>query len=101
MVTAVTSKSSPQPHPNLPPPATSSRSTSHPVNPDRGPHQTRHQAVVSQGARFKANRPVTSQAVVQLPYVLDEVTEELQCKESAGEASSMEEVHQRISGIPQ
>ena len=41
--------------------------------------------MVSQGARFKANRPVTSQVLVQLLDMLDEVTEELQCKESMEE----------------
>ena len=51
---------------------------------------------MSQGARLKANRPVTSQVVVQMPNVLDEVTEELQCKESAEETSSMEEVHEIV-----
>ena len=51
---------------------------------------------MSQGARFKANRPVTSQAIVQLLNVLDEVTEELQCKESVEETSKMEEVHEIV-----
>ena len=64
----------------------SSASTSLPVKPGRGPPQTRCQAVVSQGAKFKVNRSVTSQAVVQLPDVLDKVTGELQCEESIEEA---------------
>ena len=41
--------------------------------------------MVSQGTRFKANRPVTSQVLLQLLDMLDEVTEELQCKESMEE----------------
>ena len=49
---------------------------------------------MSQGARLRANRPVTSQAVVQLCDMLDEVMEELQCEESMEEASAMEEVHE-------
>ena len=36
---------------------------------------------MSQGARFKVNRPVNNQVVVQLLDVLEEVTEELQCEE--------------------
>ena len=51
---------------------------------------------MSQGARFKAYRPVTSQTVVQLLDVLDNVTENLQCKESMEEASLMEEVHEIV-----
>ena len=51
---------------------------------------------MSQGVRFKVNRPVTSQAVVQLLDVLDKVTEELQCKENMEEAGSMEEVHEIV-----
>ena len=49
---------------------------------------------MSQGVRFKANKSVTSQAVVQLLDILDEVTEEVQCEESAEEASAMEGVHE-------
>ena len=64
---------------------TSSESTSHLVNSNRGPPQTICQAAVSQGARFKANRPVTSQAAVQLLDILDKFTEELQCEESVVE----------------
>ena len=48
------------------------------------------------GATLKANRPVTSHAVVQPLDVLDEVTEELQCRESTEEASSMDEVHEIV-----
>ena len=70
-------------------------STSLPVNPCRGPPQTRHQAAVSQSARFKINRPVTTQAVGQLLDVLDEVTQ-LQCEESIEEANLMEEVHEIV-----
>ena len=51
---------------------------------------------MSQGARFKINRPVTSQAVEELLDVLDKVTEELQCKESIEEVDLMEEVHKII-----
>ena len=51
---------------------------------------------MSQGARFKVNRPVISQAVVQLLDVQDKVTEELQCEESMEEADSMEEVHEIV-----
>ena len=51
---------------------------------------------MSQGARFKINRPATSQAVVQLLDVLDEVTEELQCKESIEEVDLMEEVYEIV-----
>ena len=43
---------------------------------------------MSQGARFKINRPATSQAVVQLLDVLDEVTKEPQCKESIEEVEN-------------
>ena len=70
-------------------PTISSASTSLPVNPGRGPP-------VSQGARFKVNRHVTSQAVVQLLDFLDEFTEELQCKENIEEVDSMEKVHKII-----
>ena len=52
--------------------------------------------MVSQGAKFKVNRPVTSQAVVQLLDVLDKVTEGLQCKESMEEVALMEEVHEIV-----
>ena len=69
------------------PSGTSSGSTSHPVNPNGGHPQTRHQATVSQGARLKANGPVTRQAVLQLLDMLYKVTEELQCEESTEEAS--------------
>ena len=103
MVTAVVSTSLPQTMSQPAPSATSSGSTSLLTNPGRCPPETRHQAAVSQDARFKANRPVTSQAVVQLLDMLDKVTEELQCEESMEEASSMEKVHencQRISGVP-
>ena len=58
--------------------ATSPGSALHSVNPDRGPPQTWYIAVTSQSARHKANKPVTSQAVVQLLDVIDEVMEELQ-----------------------
>ena len=51
---------------------------------------------MSQGSRFKANRPVTSQAVVQLLDVLDKLTEDLQCKESVEEAYSIKEVHEIV-----
>ena len=51
---------------------------------------------MSQSVRFKANRPVTNQAVVQLLDILDEVTEELQCKEGAEEANPMEEVFEIV-----
>ena len=78
LVTAVTSTSLSQTTSQPTPSATSSGSTSLPTNPGRGPPQTRHQAAVSQDARFIVNRPVTSQAVVQLLDVLDEVTAELQ-----------------------
>ena len=76
--------------------ATSSGSTFLQTNPGRGLPQTRHCAAVSQGSTFKSNRPVTSQAVVQLLDVLDEVTEELQCEESVEEATSMEEVQEIV-----
>ena len=92
----VTTMASTSLQPNMSSPtqsATSSGNTSHPVNPNRGPPQTKHQAAVSQGARVKANRPVTSQAVVQLLDVLDEITERIQCEESAEETNSVEEVH--------
>ena len=68
----------------------------HSVNPNRGPPQTWHQAVMSQGARFNGNKPVTSQVVVQLLDVIDEVTEELQCKGNTEEANSMEEIHEIV-----
>ena len=51
---------------------------------------------MSQGSRFKINRLVTSQAVVQLLNVLDEVTEEMQCEESIEEANLMVEVHELV-----
>ena len=51
---------------------------------------------MSQGARFKVNRPVTSQAVVQLLDVLDKVTEKIQCEECVEEADPMEEVHEIV-----
>ena len=54
---------------------------------------------MSPGARFKANRPVTSKVVVQLLDVLDKVTEELQGKESTEEANSMEEIHEIIEEL--
>ena len=82
MVTTVTSTSLPPTTSQPTPPATSSGSTSLPNNPSRGPPQTRHQAAVSQGARFKVYRPVTSQAVVQLLDVLDEVTEEFSMRKT-------------------
>ena len=94
MVTTVASTSS-LPNMSLPTPSTtSSGNTSHPVNQSRGPLQSRHQAAVYPGVRAKVNRPATSQAVVQLLEVLDEVTEELQCEESTEEANSVEEVHE-------
>ena len=93
IVTSLTSTSSP-PTPFLPTPfATSSGST---VYPGRGPPQTRHQEAVYQGAMCKANRPVTSQAVVQLFDMPDVVSEELQCKESIEEARSVEKVHKIV-----
>ena len=96
VVTTVTNTSSP-PTMSLPTPSTtSSGSTSHPINPNRGSTQTGHQVAVSEGAMFKANIPVTSQALVQLLDVLDEVTQELQCKESTEEASSVAEVHEIV-----
>ena len=49
---------------------------------------------MSPGVRYKVNRPVTSQVVVQLLDVLDKVTEELQCEKSVEEANSMEEDHE-------
>ena len=77
LVTAVASSSSPQ-NTSLPTTSiTSLGNTSHLVNPNRGPPQNRHQAAVSQGARGKPNRTVTSQVVVQLLDMLDEVKEEL------------------------
>ena len=51
---------------------------------------------MSQGARFKVNRTVTSQAVVQQLDVLDEVTEELKCKQTVEETNSMEELHEIV-----
>ena len=90
MVTNVTSTSLPPATSWPTSSATSSGSTSHPTYLGRGPLQSRHQAAVSQGARFKVNRPLTSQGVVQLLDVLDEDTEEMQCKESVEEAGSME-----------
>ena len=51
---------------------------------------------MSQSARFKANRPVTIQVVVQLLDMLDEITEELHCQECMEEASSMEEVNEIV-----
>ena len=71
-------------------------STSLQVIPGRGPPHTRGQAAVSQGARFKVKRYVTSQAAVKLLDVLDEVTEELQCKDSMEEVDSVEEVHEIV-----
>ena len=51
---------------------------------------------VSQGARIKVNKPVTSQVVVHLLHMLDEVTEELQWEESMEEPSSVEKVHEIV-----
>ena len=51
---------------------------------------------MSQSARFKVNRPVPSQVVVQLLDVIDEVTKELQCEESVEEASSKKKVHEIV-----
>ena len=48
------------------------------------------------GTRFQVNRPVTSQAEVQLLDVLDEDTEELQCEESIEDTNLMEEVHETV-----
>ena len=96
VMTVVTSTSLPQTMAQPTSSTISSGSTSLPVNPGRGPPQTRHQAVVSQAARFKVNRPITSQAVVQLLDELDKVTEELQCKESIEEANLMEKVHEIV-----
>ena len=49
--------------------------------------------MIPQGAKFKVdNRPITSQAVVQLHDMLGEVTEELQSEESMEEASSLDEI---------
>ena len=78
VMTTVTSTSLPKTTSSTTLSTISSGNTSLPVNPGRGPPQTRCQAVVSQGTRFKVIRPVTSQAVVQLPDVLDKVTEEPQ-----------------------
>ena len=93
-LTTETSTSSPQPCPYLPHLLLVQEVPCTWLNPKRGPSQTRHQAAVSQGASCKANRPVTSHAVVQLLDVLDEVTEELQCEESMEKVSSIEEVHE-------
>ena len=94
MVTAVTNTSS-LPFTSLPTPSTTnSGSTLHPVNPNRGTSWTRHQAAVSQGARFKGNKLVTTKVVLELLDMLDEVTEELQCKESTEDTSSVKEVHE-------
>ena len=51
---------------------------------------------MSLGARFQVNRPVTSQAVVQLLDVLNKGIEKLQCEESIEEADSLEEVHEIV-----
>ena len=51
---------------------------------------------MSQGARFKVNRPTTRQAVVQLLDVLDKRTKEMQWEESIEEVNSMEEVHKIV-----
>ena len=96
VMTTVTSTSSPQNTSHPTPSTISSGSTSLPVHQGRDPPQTRHQAAVSQGARFKVNRPVTSQADIQLLNVQDDITEELQCKESIEEANLMEEVHKIV-----
>ena len=70
MVTTVTSNFSP-PNMSFPTPSTtSSGSTSHPVKPNRGPPRNRCQTAASQGARFKANRPLTSQAVLQIIIII-------------------------------
>ena len=54
---------------------------------------------MSQGARFKINGPVTSQVIVQLLDVLDEVAEELQCKENVKEVDLLEEVHEIVKKL--
>ena len=95
VVTAVTSISTAPMMSLTTPPMTSWGSTSHSVNLSRSPPWTKCQAAVSQGGRLRANRPFTSQAVVYLLDLLDEVTEEVQCEESMEEASIME-VHEII-----
>ena len=80
VVTSVASTSLPPPVSLSTPTVTSLVSIPHLVNPNRGPPWARHQAAMSQGARFKANRPATSEVVVQLLDTLDEVTEELHVK---------------------
>ena len=94
VVTTMANTSSPLAMSLPTPTVTSPGSVLHSVNSKRGPPQMQCQAVMSQGARFKANRPVTSQAVEQLLDVIDEVMEELQWEESSKEANSMEEVHE-------
>ena len=64
VATALTSTSLPPTMSHTTPAATSSGSAYLPPNSGRGPPQARHQAAVSQGVRFKTNRPVTSQALV-------------------------------------
>ena len=93
-MTVLTSTSLPQTMPHPTPHTICSGSTSLPVNPGRAPPQTRCQAAVSQGARFKVNRPVTSKAVVQLLDVIEEVTGELQCEGSVEETDLMDEIHE-------
>ena len=92
VATAVASTSLP-PKTFLPTPSTTSSGNIPPKgNPNRVPPQTKSLAAETQGGRVKINRPVTSQVVVQLLNVLDEVTEEIQCEEIAEEANSVEEV---------
>ena len=88
VMTTVTSTSSPHTTSQLVLPTIHLGNTSVPCNSGRGPPQTRCQAVVSQGARFKINRSATSQAVEQLLDVLDKVTKEMQCEENIEEADS-------------
>ena len=93
VVTNVASLSSPSTMSLPTPTVTSPGSAQHSINPNRGPTQTLHQAVTSQGARFKTHRLVTHQEVVQL---LDMIDEELQCEETTQEANSMKEVHEIV-----
>ena len=51
---------------------------------------------MTQGARFKVNRATTSQAVVQMLDIQDEVTEEMQCKKSVEEVDQVEKVHEIV-----
>ena len=80
VVTTVAHTSSPSTT-SLPAPTTTSPGSAlHSVNQNRGPPQIHYQAVTSQDARFKANRPMTSQMVVQLLDTIDEFMEEYNLK---------------------